>query len=286
MMYRPRRSVLYMPGSNARALEKAKSLNADCIILDLEDAVAIDAKEIARKQVCDALAQGGFGKREVIIRINALSTPWGAEDLKQACAAKPDAILAPKISSPEQVIALEQTLNDLGAQQTIKLWAMMETPLAVLQAQAIALCTQTTRLSCFVIGTNDLAKDTRAKLIKGRATMTPWLMTFLAAARSYGLDIIDGVYNNLQDQDGFAQECHEASNMGFDGKTLIHPNQIEICNQAFSPSNEEVAFAKQIVSAFALPENQSKGAIQLEGKMVERLHADMAQRLVAISEIL
>jgi citrate lyase subunit beta / citryl-CoA lyase len=285
MTIRPRRSVLYMPGSNARALEKAKTLPADCLILDLEDAVAPDAKATARQQVADAVTAGGFGSREVIMRINGLDTNWGMDDLAAAVAARPDAILVPKVSSAAQLGAIGKHLTELRADQKIRVWAMMETPLAMLNAAAIAAARDaTTRLAAFVMGTNDLAKETRAQIVPGRAPMLPWLMTCVAAARAHAIDILDGVYNNLTDTDGFARECTEAHAMGFDGKTLIHPNQIAPCNAAFSPSADEIAQAKKIIAAFELPENKGKGVVQLDGRMVERMHADMAQRTVAIAQ--
>lgn len=285
MSVRPRRSVLYMPGSNTRALEKAKALPADCLILDLEDAVAPDAKATARQQVADAVAAGGFGSREVIMRINGLDTQWGADDLAAAVKARPDAVLVPKVSSAAQLVAIGKHLTDLHADQAICVWAMMETPLAILNAGAISAARNAaTRLAAFVMGTNDLAKETRAQIIPGRAPMLPWLMNCVAAARAHAIDILDGVYNNLSDMEGFARECQQARDMGFDGKTLIHPNQIAPCNAAFSPSEQEVAQAKKIIAAFALPENRGKGVIQLDGRMVERMHADMAQRTVAIAE--
>jgi citrate lyase subunit beta / citryl-CoA lyase len=286
MTIRPRRSVLYMPGSNARAIEKARTLAADAIILDLEDSVAPDSKAAARQQVADAVTAGGFGSREVIIRINGLDTDWWLDDLRAAAAAKPDAVLVPKVSSPDTLMDLAERLVDIGADHKIRVWAMMETPIAMLRADAIAAAAvdDETRLTAFVMGTNDLAKDTRAKILPGRAAMLPWLMTCVAAARAHGLDIIDGVYNNLGDAAGFAQECAQARDMGFDGKTLIHPNQIDPCNAAFSPGADEVAQAQKIIAAFDLPENRDKGVVALDGRMVERLHADMARRTVAIAE--
>jgi citrate lyase subunit beta / citryl-CoA lyase len=285
MSVRPRRSVLYMPGSNARALEKAKTLPADCLILDLEDAVAPDAKATARQQVADAVTARGFGSREVIVRVNGLDTQWGADDLAVAVRARPDAILVPKVSSAAQLVAIGRHLTDLGADQTIRVWAMMETPLAMLNAATIAAARNAaTRLAAFVMGTNDLAKETRAQIIPGRAPMLSWLMTCVAAARAHAIDILDGVYNNLADTEGFARECQQAREMGFDGKTLIHPNQVAPCNAAFSPSEEEVTQARKIIAAFALPENRDKGVVQIDGRMVERMHADMAQRTVAIAE--
>jgi citrate lyase subunit beta / citryl-CoA lyase len=274
-----------MPGSNARALEKAKTLPADCLILDLEDAVAPDAKAGARQQVTDAVGAGGFGSREVVIRINGLDTAWGTDDLAAAVQARPDAILVPKVSSAAQLQAIGKHLTQLQADQHIRVWAMMETPLAILNASAIAAARDAaTRLAAFVMGTNDLAKETRAQIVPGRAPMLPWLMTCVAAARAHGIDILDGVFNNLSDDEGFRRECGEASNMGFDGKTLIHPNQILPCNVSFSPTEVEVAQAKRIIAAFELPENKGKGVVQLDGRMVERMHADMAERTVAIAE--
>jgi citrate lyase subunit beta/citryl-CoA lyase len=286
MTIRPRRSVLYMPGSNARALEKARTLPADGLILDLEDAVAPDAKEMARRQVGDAVRSGGFGNREVVIRINALDTPWGADDLAAAAAVKPDAILVPKVSTPGDLVALGHRLDQLEASHNIRVLVMMETPLAVLNARDIAAAAKdpASRLAGFVMGTNDLAKDTRARIVPGRAPMTAWLMSCVAAARAFGLDILDGVFNDIADAEGFARECAEARDMGFDGKTLIHPGQIDPCNRAFSPTAAEVDDARKIIAAFDLPENSGKGVVKLDGRMVERLHADMARRIVAIAD--
>jgi len=283
---RPRRSALYMPGSNARAIEKAKTLAADAVIFDLEDAVAPDAKAKAREQVCAAVQAGGYGRRELVIRINALETSWGEADLAAAIAAAPDAILVPKVSSAEALAAVGLRLRKLGAAERTKVWAMIETPLAVLQAEAIAGAAHDvdTRLACFVMGTNDLAKDTRARLLPGRAAMLPWLMTALAAARAHGIDILDGVYNGLSDADGFRAECEQGRDCGFDGKTLIHPDQIATANTVFAPSQEEIESARAIVAAFGQPDNAGKGAISLNGRMVERLHAEMAKRILALAE--
>jgi citrate lyase subunit beta / citryl-CoA lyase len=286
MTIRPRRSVLYMPGSNARAIEKARSLPADAVILDLEDSVAPQSKEAARQQVADAVKAGGFAPREVVVRINGLDTQWWLDDLTIIAHAKPDAILLPKVSDPDQFNDVIERLIDVGAGHEVRIWAMMETPLAMLRAERIAAAARDpeTRLTAFVMGTNDLAKDTRAKIMPGRAGMLPWLMTCVAAARAHGVEIIDGVYNDLGNAEGFAQECAQARDLGFDGKTLIHPNQIAPCNAAFSPDDAEVAQAKKIIAAFDLPENQGKGVVALDGRMVERLHADMARRTVAIAE--
>jgi citrate lyase subunit beta/citryl-CoA lyase len=287
MTVRPRRSVLYMPGSNARALEKARELPADVLILDLEDAVAPEAKATARGLIQNAVRQG-FGDREVVIRINGLDTRWWVDDLHTVAACRPDAVLVPKISDPHQLQDLAARIVDMGTDPHIRVWAMMETPLAMLNVAAIAAAAHDseTRLTGFVMGTNDLAKDTRARIVPGRAPMLPWLMSCVAAARAYGLDILDGVYNDLGNADGFAAECRQARDLGFDGKTLIHPRQIEACNEAFSPAPDEVDAARKIIAAFDLPENRDKGVIQIEGRMVERLHADMARRTVEIADMI
>jgi len=286
MIIRPRRSVLYMPGSNARALEKAKTLAADGVILDLEDSVAPDAKEAARKQVGDVVKAGGFGAREVFIRTNGIDTPWFSDDLTAAAQAAPDGIVVPKISSPQQLETIGQRLLDMGTDHKTRVWAMIESPLAVFNVLSIAACAKDfeTRLAGFVMGTNDIAKDTRARQVPGRWPMIGWLMNCIAAARIYGIDVLDGVYNNIGDADGFVQECEQGRDMGFDGKTLIHPNQIAPCNTVFSPSADEVAWARTMIAAFDLPENKSKGVVSIDGRMVERLHADMARRTVAIAE--
>lgn len=283
---RPRRSALYMPGSNARALEKARTLPCDALILDLEDAVAPDAKEAARDAVAAAVRAGGFGPREVVIRVNGLDTPWGEADLAAAAGAAPDAILVPKVSHPDTLVSLGARLRRLGAPERTRVWAMIETPLAILRAEAIASAANDvdTRLACLVMGTNDLAKETRARFVPGRAPMLPWLATALLAARAYGLDILDGVHNALQDEAGFRAECEQGRDMGFDGKTLIHPNQIAPADEVFAPAAEEVERARAIIAAFERPENAARGAISLDGRMVERLHADMARRTVGLAE--
>jgi citrate lyase subunit beta/citryl-CoA lyase len=286
MTIRPRRSVLYMPGSNARALEKAKTLAADAVILDLEDSVAPDAKEAARQQVADVVKAGGFGRREVFIRINGVDTPWHADDLSAAAHAAPDAILVPKVSNPETLEMVGRRLLDMHSDHKIRIWAMIETPLAIFNILAIAAEAKDSeaRLGGFIMGTNDLAKDTRARLVPGRAPMLGWLSTCVAAARIYGIEILDGVYNDIGNADGFVAECRQGVELGFDGKTLIHPNQIESCNKAFSPSAEDVAQARKMIATFDLPENKAKGVVSIDGRMVERLHADMARRTVAIAE--
>ena len=286
MIVRPRRSVLYMPGSNARAMEKARTLPVDGVILDLEDSVAPDAKPAARAQVFEAVKAGGFGHREVFVRINGIETEWGSDDLTAAAAVAPDAILVPKISSPAQLELIGQRLFDTHTDLRTRVWVMIETPLAILNAAAIAACAKDseTRLAGFVLGTNDLAKETRARIVPGRAPMLAWLMACVAAARTYGIDVLDGVYNDIGNADGFAQECAAARDMGFDGKTLIHPSQIGPCNAAFSPTAEELSQAQAIIAAFDRPENKSKGVVALDGRMVERMHADMARRMVAIAQ--
>jgi citrate lyase subunit beta / citryl-CoA lyase len=281
---RPRRSVLYMPGANAKALEKAKILAADAVILDLEDAVSPDAKDDARVAVCAAVTAGGYGKREVIIRVNALTSIWGADDLEAAVAAGPDAILFPKISSAAEVLAASEAMDALGAPAHIGLWAMIETPLAILDIKEIAASSQNTRLCAFVMGTNDLAKETRARQTPDRAPFWFALSASVTAARLYGLAVIDGVYNDIADGDGFVRTCEQGLDFGFDGKTLIHPSQIDACNKVFAPSSDQVAHARAIIAAFDDPANAGKGVLKVDGKMTELLHRDMARQTVAIAE--
>jgi citrate lyase subunit beta/citryl-CoA lyase len=284
MQIRPRRSVLYMPGSNARALEKAKTIAADALILDLEDAVAPDAKAVARDQVCAAVKVGGYGPRELIIRINALDTPWGRADLDAALAAVPDAILLPKPASGADIVRVSEALA--RAPDKTQLWAMIETPMAILNVQDIAAAARLAgaRLACFVMGTNDLVKETRADLSASRRPALYWLSATVTAARAYGLDVLDGVYNNFKDTDGFRRECVHGRALGFDGKTLIHPDQVAISNEVFAPPEADVAWARRIIAAFDQPEHKGKGVITVDGRMVELLHAEMARRTVAIAE--
>lgn len=279
---RPRRSVLYMPGSNARALEKARSLPADALILDLEDAVAPDAKELARQQVCEAVKARGFGKREIVIRVNGLATPWGEADVAAAAAAKPDAILVPKISSPKDLHAVEEQLQRRHADHTIAVWAMVETPLAILNIGALAAAGG--RLACFVMGTNDLIKEVRGVHTHDRANLSAALGLSVLAARANGIAAIDGVYNDIQNADGFRATCEQAKSFGFDGKTLIHPSQVEPCNAIFAPSPQDVDAARKLIAAFELPENKGKGAIKLDGRMAELLHAEIARGTVAMAD--
>jgi len=277
---------LYMPGSNARALDKAKTLSADGVIFDLEDSVAPEAKEAARQQVVDAVKMGGFGAREVFIRINGVDTPWHADDLSAAAHAAPDVILVPKVSSSDTLELIGRRMLDMGTNHKARVWAMIETPLAIFNILEIAAAARDseTRLAGFVMGTNDLAKDTRARLVPGRTPMLAWLSMCVAAARIHGIDILDGVYNDIGNADGFAKECAQGVELGFDGKTLIHPSQIEPCNKAFSPSPTDVEQAHKMIAAFDQPENKGKGVVSIDGRMVERLHADMARRTVAIAE--
>jgi len=286
MTIRPRRSVLYMPGSNARAIEKARMLAADGIILDLEDAVAPDAKDAARAQVAAAVKAGGFGPREVVIRTNGVSTPWFSADLEAALGAAPDAILVPKIETVDQLESIGQRLLDTHADLRIRVWAMIETPRAIFNIQALAhaAADSETRLDCFVLGTNDLAKETRARQVPGRAPMLAWLSSAVLAAHAAGIDVLDGVYNDLADAEGFVRECEQGRDFGFDGKTLIHPSQIDPCNRVFSPSADEIAQARAMIAEFEKPENKGRGVVQIGGRMVERMHAEMAQRTVAIAD--
>lgn len=276
---RPRRSALYMPAANARAVEKARDLACDVVILDLEDAVAPDAKDLARQQAVEAVRAGGFGRREVVIRVNGLDTPWGADDLAAASTARPAAVLAPKVSSPADVAAYDAALTG-----ETRLWVMIETCAALFALDAIAACAGSGRLEALVIGTNDLAKEMRCRLTVDRAPLAGPLSLSVAAARAHGLTILDGVYNGIEDEDGLARQCAQGAEFGFDGKTLIHPKQIEVANQAFSPAPDEVHWARIIVEAFDLPENASKGVLRVEGRMVERLHLAQAQRLIAVAE--
>jgi citrate lyase subunit beta/citryl-CoA lyase len=286
MQIRPRRSVLYMPGSNARALEKAKILPADALILDLEDAVAPEAKETARKQVCDAVEAGGYGHRELVVRVNALDTPWGMADIAAAAAAAPDAVLLPKPATSADIQRAGQALAKAGAVDKTRLWAMIETPLAILNVADIAAASRQAgaRLACLVMGTNDLVKETRADLSANRRPAIYWLSATVTAARAYGLDVLDGVYNNFRDADGLRRECVHGRRLGFDGKTLIHPDQVATANEVFAPPPAEVAFARKIIAAFDQPANKGKGVITVEGRMVELLHAEMARRTVGVAE--
>jgi citrate lyase subunit beta/citryl-CoA lyase len=279
---RPRRSSLYLPASNPKALAKARTLPADVVVLDLEDAVAPEAKSDARRAAVAAVREGGFGGRELAIRVNGLDTPWGADDLAAAAEAGPDAILVPKVSKPADIVEYDGRLAK--APPATALWAMIETCAAVPRLDAIAACAAETRLSLFVMGTNDLAKEMRARLTPDRAAFVPVLVQAVIAARAHGLTILDGVCNEFRNLDAFRAECEQGQILGFDGKALIHPDQVPICNEVFSPSADELAWAEAVISAFALPENAGKGAIRVEGKMAELLHLDQARRLKQIAD--
>lgn len=279
---RPRRSALYMPASNAKAIDKARTLPCDAVILDLEDAVAPEAKETAREQAVAAVRAGGFGRREVIIRVNGLDTPWGKDDLRAAAEAGPDAVLVPKVNGGQDVHDYHAALH--AAPAATRLWAMIETGRSLFRLDEIAAASESTRLSCWVMGTNDLAKEMRARQTPGREPFHAALGLAVAAARAWGLAILDGVYNGLEDDAGLEAVCEQGVDFGFDGKTLIHPRQVEICNRVFSPGADEVAWSRAVIAAFALPENAGKGAIRVEGRMAELLHLAQAERLVAVAE--
>jgi citrate lyase subunit beta / citryl-CoA lyase len=279
---RPRRSALYLPASNPRAIAKARELPCDVVILDLEDAVAPEAKDEARAAALAAVAEGGFGDREVAIRANGLDSEWGAADLAAIAGSGADAVLVPKISSSEDIDACQAALA--AAPARMQLWAMIETCASVARLDAIAARAADTRLSLWIMGTNDLAKEMRARLTPERTPFLPILTMAVAAARAHGLAVLDGVCNEFRDLDAFRAEAEQGLLHGFDGKSLIHPAQIEPCNAVFSPSPEELAWAETVIQAFELPENTGKGAIRVEGKMVELLHLDQARRLMAIAE--
>jgi citrate lyase subunit beta/citryl-CoA lyase len=278
---RPRRSVLYMPGANERALEKAKALPADALILDLEDAVAPDAKAEARARVCDAVRSGGYGDRELAIRVNGLGTEWHAADLAAAAEAGPDAVLVPKVNSAAEVLALVDALEARAPAET-QLWAMLETPVAVLHAEEIA--TASARLTVLVMGTNDLAKELHAARVPGRAPLQLGLQACLMAARLAGKVILDGVYNDVKDLDGFRAECQQGRQLGFDGKTLIHPGQVEPCNEAFAPDEAEIASAREIIAAFDEAQAEGRGVATVGGRMIENLHVEEARRVLAVAQ--
>ncbi|WP_288191909.1 CoA ester lyase [uncultured Phyllobacterium sp.] len=281
--FRPRRSVLYVPASNAKALAKIASLDADAVIFDLEDAVAPQAKDDAREALRNYFRANPASKAERIIRINALASEWGAEDLLAARACKPDAILLPKVETPQDVTGVTEILEETDASENIRLWAMIETPRGILNADEIAELglRSTGRLDCFVVGTNDIAKETGVSTDGNRAYLVPWLMQIVLCAKAGKLDVIDGVYNDFADAVGFTLECDQGSRMGFDGKTLIHPAQIGAANHAFSPDKAALAAARSIIEAFSLPENADKGAVALNGKMIERLHLANAEKMMA-----
>jgi len=279
---RPRRSVLYMPGSNARALEKARGLPADGLILDLEDAVTPDAKETARQQIVDALAQGGYGGRELIVRVNGLDTPWGRDDLNAMATAGAHGVLLPKVDNAAMVQEAEQLMVNAGAPDDLAIWCMMETPLGILHAEEIAFSSP--RLGAFVMGTSDLAKDLHAAHTRDRLPMITSLGLCLLAARAAGLAILDGVYLDLADDAGFGHSCEQGVELGFDGKTLIHPKTIDAANLAFAPSAEELAWSRKIIAAHAEAEKAGQGVLLVDGKLIENLHVESAGRLVLMAD--
>jgi citrate lyase subunit beta/citryl-CoA lyase len=276
---RPRRSALYMPAGNGRAIEKARTLSADAVILDLEDSVAPDAKEPARTMAAEAVRTGGFGPREVVVRVNGLDTPWGAQDLEAAAAAGPDAILLPKVSSPEDLAACAGAVRG-----RTRLWAMIETCQAVFRLDALGAASRAHGVDVWVIGGNDLIKEMRCTPGQDRAPLLPALALSVMAARAHGLAILDGVYNDIPNLEGLAAECAQGRALGFDGKSLIHPSHLETANAAFTPAAGDVAWARTVVAAYGLPENARAGVIKVEGRMVERLHLAQAQRLIAVAD--
>ena len=282
--HRPRRSCLYMPGANARALEKAREILADTLILDLEDAVAPEAKAEARAAIAAALNAGGYGPRELVVRMNGLDTEWGHADLEMAVAAGAHAVLAPKVTSARDIERLDAALKSAGAAEGFALWVMIEMPLAILNIHEIAAAATRSRLTTFVMGTNDLAKEYRARMTPDRLAFQTALQLSMAAARAYGLTAIDGVYNDIKNEEGFAAECEQGRDLGFDGKTLIHPSQVETCNRTFAPSAADVNQARAVIAAFADPVNAGKGVLKVNGKMTELLHLDEARRTVAMDE--
>lgn len=278
----PRRSVLYTPGSNPRALAKAVTSAADSLIFDLEDSVAPETKEQARRNVVDFLIRTSRSEREIVVRVNGIGTPWCEQDVREIAGAAPAAVLFPKISSSEDAAMAESLLNSAGAPTEVRLWCMIETPLAILNAQAIAQTRSRaeSRLEAFVIGTNDLAKEIGAAEPVDRDVLVPALLMVLLAAKAYGVSILDGVHNDFRDMQGFEAAARQSSVMGFDGKTVIHPDQIEPCNQIFSPSPDAVIHARQVLEAFAHAKGQ--GVIQVDGKMIELLHVHAARRVLAM----
>lgn len=280
--FRPRRSALYLPASNPKALARARSLPADVVILDLEDAVAPELKVEARAAAVAAVHEGGFGRRELVVRTNGLSTPWGADDLAAIAAAGPDAVLVPKVCSPEEVRLYDAALA--AAPAHTRLWIMIETCACLPLLHQIAACAADTRLAGFALGTNDLAKEMHARLTPARTPFLPILTMAVAAARAHGLIVLDGVCNEFRDAAVVRAEAEQGLEFGFDGKSLIHPDQIEPVNAVFSPDSAQIAWAETVVAAFSQPENAGKGAIQAGGRMVELLHLEQAQRVLAVAQ--
>lgn len=279
--YRPRRSVLYMPAANERALEKAKDIQADALIFDLEDAVAPDSKEIAREQACAAAASSEYGNRELTIRCNGLDTPWGKDDLLAAAAAGPAAVVIPKVDGSSYLDEISELLNQGGAPSSTQIWAMVETPIGILHVEEIA---RHERMSVMVMGTNDMAKELRASITADRQALLPYLAMCLLSARAAGVAILDGVYNDIKDESGFKDVCVQGAEMGFDGKTLIHPNQVAPTNEIFSPSLDELDFHRRIIEEFEAAEKDGRGVLTVDGKMIENLHVDEARRALAVAD--
>jgi citrate lyase subunit beta/citryl-CoA lyase len=279
--FRPRRSVLYMPAANERALEKAKSIPADALIFDLEDAVAPDAKDAARRNACAAAASGEYGHREVTIRCNGLDTGWGSDDIAAAATSGADAVVIPKVGSVAYLDEVSAALDAAGAPAAMRIWAMVETPTAIFDVRAIA---AHPRVAVLVMGTNDLARELRAGLVPGRQPLVPHLATALLAAREAGKVILDGVYNDVQDANGFAAECAQGAEMGFDGKTLVHPSQVEPANEAWSPSADDVEHARRVIAAFDEAVADGRGVVTVDGRMIENLHVDNARRTLAVAD--
>lgn len=286
MIPRLRRSVLAMPGSNARALEKGKTLLADVLMFELEDGVAESAKDLARDQVAAAVVAGGYGRREIVVRINVPGSPWYDADLAVIAPAGPDAIVIPKVNTRADVLNAAADIVAAGAPPHTRLWAMIETPRAIFDVEKIASAADdaASRLTAIVLGPNDIAKSTRARLTPGRAAILPWLSAAVLGARIHGIEVIDGIYNDFNDESGLRREAEQGCDLGMDGKMLIHPSQIGPVNEIFAPSAEEVAFARKIIEVFDQPENVARGVVQIDGRMVERLHLDLARRTLALVE--
>ena len=281
--YRPRRSVLYMPAANQRALEKAKDIPADALIFDLEDAVAPDAKELAREQACNAAASSDYGNRELTIRCNGLDTPWGREDILAAAEAAPSAVVIPKVDGPEYLAQVSEVLDEGGAPAATEIWAMVETPAGILCVDQIA---QFERTAVLVMGTNDMAKELRASITQDRHALLPYLAMCLLAARAADVGILDGVYNDIKNEEGFEQVCRQGAEMGFDDKTLIHPSQVAPTNESFSPSLDELDFHQRVIEEFEAAQNEGRGVLTVDGKMIENLHVDEARRAIAMAQVI
>ena len=279
--YRPRRSVLYLPAANERALEKAKNLEADALIFDLEDAVSPENKELARDRACAAASSSEYGNRELTIRCNGLDTPWGTDDVLAAAAAAPAAVVIPKVDGPDYLDQVSTLLDKGGAPPSTRIWAMVETPSGILKVDQIA---GHERIAVMVMGTNDMAKELRATITPNRHALLPYLAKCLLSARAADIGILDGVYNDINDETGFSSVCLQGAQMGFDGKTLIHPNQVALTNKIFSPSLDELDFHRQVIEEFEAAEKDGRGVLTINGKMIENLHVDEARRALAIAE--